>query len=119
MDGLLTALSASNDRYDLLGDLYRRTWVNMAPNVGSSYEAATVTGTAAELVATPSAGRTHILIQNNGTKDIYLGDDGSVTTANGIRVSKDSSIELPWGEDLNIFAISSSGSQDVRILEWG
>lgn len=118
-DGLLGALSASNDRYDLLGDMYRRTWVNTAPNVGGNYESATVGITAAELVSTPSAGRQHLLIQNNGTKDIFLGFDGSVTTANGIRVSKDSSIMLPFGEDLNVFAISGTAGQNVRVMEWG
>lgn len=117
VDGLLAAISASNDRADLLSDMYRRIWVNNAPNIGVNYEDADVTNTAGELVSTPLAGRTRILIQNLGDKDIFVGNDASITTANGIRVAKNVMLELPFGEDLNVFAIAESGTQDVRIME--
>jgi hypothetical protein len=35
-------------------------------------------------------------------------------------IEKNGSMELPWGEDINLFAISASGiSSDVRVLELG
>ena len=119
VDGLLTALSASNDRYDLLGDLYRRTWVNDSSNVGFQASAATVTTTAGELAGTPLEGRKKIIIQNRGDKSIFLGNSAGVTSANGLEVPKKSSFEWDLGEDLNVFAIAASGSQDVRVAEAG
>ena len=52
VSGLLSALSASNDRFDLLGDLYRRVWVNNAYNVAIEVTTETVGATAAEIVST-------------------------------------------------------------------
>jgi len=118
-DGALAAISASNDRADLLSDMYRRVWVNNCANVASSYAAASVTDTASELAATPLSGRTRILIQNLGSLPIYVGNDASVTTSNGIRIGRESMLELPYGEDLNVYAITSTGTQDVRIFQLG
>lgn len=117
VSGALTALSASGDRYDLLGDLYRRTWVNTSANIGMANSAATVTTTAAEVLATPLAGRRFVTIQNEGNQPVYLGSSASVTAANGVKVSKNSSATFEFGEDINIFMIAGSGSQDVRFLE--
>ena len=113
----MTAVSASNDRFDLLGDMFRRVWVNDSPNIGSNHEDVDVTTTAAEVVATPLTGRKRILIQNRGTAPIYLGNSAGVTAANGIAIPRRTSFESPWGEDLDIFLIAGSGTQDVRILE--
>ncbi len=95
VSGALTAMSASNDRYDLLGDLYRRTYVNDSPNIGSAHAAATVTTTAAEVMAAPLAGRRRVLIQNRGNQTVYLGNSGSVTSANGIAIPKKTSAMRP------------------------
>lgn len=119
VDGLLTALSASNDRYDLLGDLYRRTWVNTSRNVGMQNSQATVTTTAAEVLASPLAGRREVTIQNEGSQAVYIGSSAGVTSANGIKISKNSSATFEWGEDIDIFMVADSGSQDVRFLEAG
>lgn len=117
VSGALTALSASNDRYDLLGDLYRRTWVNTSRNIGIQNTAATVTTTAAQVLSTPLAGRRGVTIQNEGNQAVYIGDASDVTSSNGIRVSKNSSAYFEFGEDIDIYMIASSGSQDVRFLE--
>jgi len=119
VSGALTALSASNDKYDLLGDLYRRTWVNTSRNIAILNTAATVTTTAAEVLASPLAGRREVTIQNEGNSDVYVGSSAGVTSANGIKISKNSSATFEWGEDINIFMIAASGSQDVRFLEAG
>lgn len=117
VDGLLTALSASNDRFDLLGDMYRRVWVNDSPNVGFQVTDDDVTTTAAEILATPLNGRRRIIVQNRGDKSIFIGHTVGVTSATGIEIPKKASMELPFGEDLDIFAVADSGSQDVRLLE--
>ena len=113
----LTALSASNDRYDLLGDLYRRTWVNKSANVGILNSAATVGTTAAEVLASPLAGRQTVTIQNNGTAAVYVGSSAGVTTANGLRIPRRSSATYDFGEAIDIFMISGSAGQDVRFIE--
>ena len=117
-DGLLTAVSANNDKADQISDMYRRQYVNSSPNVGMQTSTSTVGTTQVELAASPLAGRTRILVQNNGTRAIYVGPTG-VTTANGIRIPRRSSMELPWGEDIDLFAISAAAGQDVRVMEVG
>jgi hypothetical protein len=119
VDGLLTALSASGDRYDLLGDLYRRTWVNNSANVGMNVDTETVGTTAVELASTPLAGRKFITVQNEGNQDIFIGHSNAVTTGNGIKVSKKSSATFELGEDIDVWAISGSAGQDVRVLQAG
>jgi hypothetical protein len=119
VDGLLSALSASNDRFDLLGDMYRRVWVNSSANVGMNVGTETVGLTAVELAATPLAGRRFVTIQNEGTADVYIGHANTVTTANGIKISKKSSATFELGEDIDIYAISGTAGQDVRVLQAG
>lgn len=115
-DGVLTAVD-DGDRVDLLMDLYRRTWSNTSRNIALSNSAASVTTTAAEVLSSPLAGRREVTIQNNGTNDVYLGSSAAVTAANGIRIPKGSSATYEFGEDINIFMISATGTQDVRFLE--
>jgi hypothetical protein len=112
----LTALSAAGDRFHLLSDLYRRVFVNDSPNVGLSNEAVSVGLTAVALPTTAQAGRMELHIQNNGNKSIFIGD-ASVTTANGIEVSKNSTYVMKVGEAVGVYAISGTAAQDVRVLE--
>ncbi len=77
----------------------------------------TVGTTAVEIAATPLTDRTRILVQNNGSKAIYIGEDNTVTTSTGICLPKGASMELPYGETANIFAISGTAGQNVRVLE--
>ena len=116
VSGVLTALSATNDRYDLLGDLYRRTWINDSANIAIKSTAETVGVAVAEVVSTPLAGRRFITIQNEGTADVYVGA-AAITTSTGAKISKKSSATFQWGEDINVFMISGSAGQDVRVLE--
>jgi hypothetical protein len=119
VDGLLSAVSASNDRADLLSDMYRRVWTNSSANVGMTVGTETVGLTAVELAATPLAGRRFITIQNEGTVDVFIGHANTVTTANGIKISKKSSATFELGEDIDVWAISGSAGQDVRVLQAG
>jgi hypothetical protein len=117
VDGLLSAVSASNDRADMISDMYRRLWVNDSANVGFKVSAETVGLTAVEIVSTPLAGRRFVTIQNEGSVDVYLGHANTVTTANGIKISKKSSATYELGEDLDLWMISGTAGQDVRVLE--
>lgn len=119
VSGLLTALSATNDRYDLLGDLYRRTWVNNSHNIEIKTTAASVGTTNAEVVATPVAGRKEVTLQNRGTASVFLTHSvGSAKTV-GIEIPKKSSATYSFGTDIDLFLQSDSGTQDIRILEAG
>lgn len=117
IDGALTAISASGDKANVVSDMYRRVYVNTAPNVGFKTTAETAGTTASELVSSPLLGRVRVMIQNLGTKDVYLGFDNTVTSANGLRIAAGSFLEMPFGEDLDIWAISSQAGQDLRIVE--
>ena len=118
VSGLLTALSATNDRYDLLGDLYRRTWVNNSANIAIKTTAETVGTSAAQIVAVPLAGRKTVTLQNEGSVDVFFGPTG-VTVATGMKISKKSSATYEFSEDIDIFMISGSAAQNVRVLEAG
>lgn len=81
--------------------------------------AATVTGTAAQVLASPLTGRVSVIIQNEGNADVYVGSTSGVTSANGIKISKNSSATLDISDAADIYMISASGSQSVRFLEIG
>lgn len=115
----LGALSAAGDKANLASDLYRRVFINDGPNVGGSNEAVSVDTTAGGVaLGTPSAGRTRMIIQNQGDKSIYIGF-GTVTAANGIEIGKGDNVALEVGESIALKAIAASGTQDVRVLHWG
>jgi len=116
--GALTALSAADDKGHLLMDLYRRIFVNDAPNIAVNNEAVTVDETVGgvPIPTTPLPGRTRIMVQNCGAKTIYVGT-GTVSAANGIKVGKGSTLSMDVGEAIALKAISASGDVDTRILE--
>lgn len=117
VSGALTAVSASNDRADLVSDLYRRVYVKTASNISGDSNAVSVAATATQLDETPLAGRSRVYIQNLGSGDIYLGFSNAVTTSDGLRIAKGSYFSDEIGEDVELWAISSSGTNDVRFLE--
>lgn len=117
VSGALTALSASGDRFDLLGDLYRRVWVNSSANIGMNTEAASVTTTAAQVLGTALAGRRAVTIQNNGSQDVFLVESGATAKAAGLKIPKRSSATYDLGPDIDIYLVADSGTQDVRLLE--
>lgn len=74
----------------------------------------TVGGT--NLVSSALTERKEITIQNLDSKAIYVGTTG-VSVSNGIRIPAKSSMTLDLGANISVFAITPSGSADVRILE--
>lgn len=115
----LSALSAAGDKGHNLIDLYRRQVVSVAPNVGGLNAAVTVGTTAVQLDATAQAGRQFATIQNNGDKPIFIGFANTVTTSNGIEISKGGSWDFNVGEAIELWAISASAAQDVRVIQIG
>lgn len=116
-DAALTALSAAGDRADLISDLYRRIIVNPSAAIAVQDSAAAVTDVAAQLMATPLAGRRKVIIQNVGNETVYLGDSGVADTT-GIELKKRTNVELEIGEHVDIYAVCASGeSSSLRILE--
>lgn len=118
VSGALTAVSTTGDRADMLSDLYRRIWVNTAPNISGSNATVSVDTTAGGVAvfATPLAGRRTVQIQNLGNKDIFIGF-GTVTAANGSRIASGATEMMDLGPDLALKAIAASGTQDVRVLQ--
>lgn len=75
------------------------------------------TTTAAEIAATPLANRKKMIIQNLGNNDVYLGENNAVTTSNGIKLPKGSSLEFEFGDGSDVWCLTSSGTADLRVSE--
>ena len=80
--------------------------------------AVSVTSSATQLDATPLSGRINCVIQNLGAQDIYIKNDNTVTTANGLLVAKGFSQEIALDDNATIYAVTSSGTSDVRLAEY-
>lgn len=84
----------------------------------NTYTNINVGTTAVELKVGASAleERKVVIIQPLGNR-IYFGYNNSVTTANGIEVSKRQVVILEAGPEVAIWAIANTGTIDVRIQE--
>lgn len=80
-----------------------------------SYGTVTIGGTAA-VVKAGNSRRKAIVVQNvHASQDLYLGDDSSVTTSNGLKVAAGESILVPTTGP--IYGIASGAGTDVRYFE--
>lgn len=113
----LGALSAAADRGHMLMDLYRRIFINDAPNRAVASVNKGLTDAAAALVATELAGRTRVLIQNIGGEPCELGPSG-VTYGSGLRLEKGTTLALEAGEAIALYGIcNTSKTTNVRVFE--
>jgi hypothetical protein len=87
-------------------------WANIALTTASS----TVTTTSAALFASPLADRRFVWMCNNGSKVVYVGPSG-VSTANGFPLFPGSMLDARIGPAVAVHSVSSSGSQDVRVMQ--
>jgi len=78
--------------------------------------AISATTTAAQLTPTPLSNRKSLIVQNLGSKEIYIGDSG-VTSSNGVKISAGANAELKYDATVALYARTASGTADVRILE--
>ena len=113
----LGALSAGGDRSHLLADLYRRLFVNDALNVGWQVSAVTAGTTSAQIDATPLAGRTKVIIQNQSSKSVYVKNTTAVADNSSIEIPACASMEFPFGEALPIHIIGEEAGQLVSFVE--
>lgn len=84
----------------------------------AAYGATSVGNTATDIVGTDLADRIQILIQNkSASRDVFIGSNASVTTANGILLAAGASMVLDAGAGINVHGITAVGTADVRYLE--
>ncbi len=112
-----SSLGANGDYSPQTLDNKARLHVNGSHNIAWQTSVSTVGLLATELAATPLSGRKKVLIVNNGTKSIFLGESNLVTTLTGIEIPQHASIEFEFGEILDIWAIAGTAGQDVRVME--
>lgn len=87
---------------------------NTALVTGSTSVDTTLGGT--DLRATDLANRKHLFVYNNGNKTVSLGTTG-VTAATGFPLPPGAMIPFRAGPAIDMYAISSAGTQDIRTLE--
>jgi hypothetical protein len=85
-------------------------------NTGLAAAAASVTNTAAAIPASNLANRKYLFLQNLGNRSIYIGGSG-VNTSTGFRLSSGATMDARIGAAVSVYAITDSGTQDVRLLE--
>jgi len=114
----------SGDKSNLASDTFRRILINDAPNISASSKKITVGTSEAALpnddvtitTAVPLVGRMRMIVQNQGNKSIFVGPTG-VTTLTGIEIGQKASLVIEIGESVDLFAISGTAGQNVRVLE--
>lgn len=79
----------------------------------------TITGTAAQVTASPLANRRTLILAYRGAsnQDVYIGADSGVTTGNGFKMIQNEALVLELDGTATIYAIATAGSQSLHILE--
>jgi hypothetical protein len=91
--------------------------VPMAETFGTiKHSNQTVNTTASQLAATPLASRKKMIVQNLGSKDVYIGTS-TVTATTGVKIPSGGNVELPYNASVALYGITASGTADIRILE--
>lgn len=85
------------------------------PNIAAPVAAITITTTETSL-GSPIAQRRSQLIQNRGNQAIFVGPTG-VTPSTGIEIPKGASMQLDFGPAVTFFAITSTATADVRVMQ--
>lgn len=114
-DAPASSTSADGDYQSFKSDALGRMWVNNSSGA-LAHSAVSVGTTATDLVATDLANRKRVLIQNLSIGPVFLGG-ASVTTANGLRLSAASTLEIDASAAVNLHGIVASGTSDVRVFE--
>lgn len=115
-DGSGNAITSTSNALDVnikSGDL-DDSLANTAVVTGSTSIPTTAGGT--DLRATDLANRKWLTLYNNGNKTVFVGPSG-VSAATGFPLPAGAALEMRAGPAINLFAISSNGTQDVRTLE--
>lgn len=109
--------TTNNNRVNVVTDLYRRVRSTNSAGIGALSSSGTATNTASDIVTTPLAGRQYVIVQNVGTRSIFLGGSG-VTASDGIEIPKGgSSPMIAADENVTLQVITSTGTCAFRVLE--
>lgn len=87
----------------------------------STYNVVSV-GTSATVIMAANNERKGSIIVNNSSQTVYLGMDASVTTANGLPVAMNASMNNSGQNEVwkgNIYGIVAGTTADCRFWEWG
>lgn len=76
----------------------------------------TVGAAAVKLVTSNLPGRKSMIISNEGANKIYIGSS-AVTTTKGTPIAPGAAKGFDFGEAIDVYARTSSGTSDTRILE--
>lgn len=87
-------------------------------SVGSKAAYATVSiGASAAIIKAGRTSRKSIIVQNvHATNVLYLGNNSSVTTSNGLKLAAGESVAFD-GYNGDVYGIASGASTDVRYFE--
>ena len=109
------ALAFATDKVDVSGSV-----ISTAEAPYSSWQTSVLSAssTAAQIAATPLASRKRIMIQNLGSKDVFIGETNAVTSTSGFKLPKGSSYEMPMGTATNMWCLTSAGTADLRVSEF-
>lgn len=72
--------------------------------------------TTGALLASQLSGRKFMLVQNLGSKHVYVGKSG-VSSSSGLQLAPGMIFEFQLGPSISMHAVSAAGTQDVRIME--
>lgn len=73
--------------------------------------------TAANIITTPLALRKLVTVINRGNVSIFIGPDNTVTAATGFEIAARTGYEFKFRQAVNIFALTSSSTTDIRIIQ--
>ena len=124
-DAETSPVSADGDFHGLIfndvGQLKVEAQMNGSCDTTLSVSNVTVPVTAGGIqLSSPLAGRREITIQNLGSQDVWIKDGTGVTAGtggNGFLLPKDSSATYAWGPSFDPYAITASGTADLKVIE--
>lgn len=73
-----------------------------------------------QLVASGLTSRRDLTVQNLGNQDIWVREGTGVTAGpagNGFFLPKGASLSKNWGPNIDLYAITASGTSDVKVIE--
>jgi hypothetical protein len=117
INGTVTVSSTNLDIRDLSSATDSVSTVDQSFNSWKTSKVS-VTNTATQITAAPLTGRKRIIIQNVGDKDIYVKDANTVSSSVDGKIAKGASFEMNLGTSATIYAITASGTADIRVWEF-
>lgn len=115
-DGTGNAINSTSNALNVhiaSGDL-DDSLANTAIVVNATSAGTTAGGT--DLIGTELANRKWLFAYNNGNREAFIGPSG-VTAATGFPIPVGAMVELRAGPAINLFAITSAGTADMRMMQ--